>query len=442
LSFAFDLPLSGELVRLVQATVSPPIIVLGVLALLALLLAVALVGLRALRLAERGLGSRQGRAALAGALLVTILASPVAGIGDRRLGAFAASALPAMLRESLFCLRLDRHRAVQTAAVEAAAERLRAGPGLEKLGGAPVLIFLVESYGETVVERPEHARVIEPVYRSLEATLTGHGFSVATGLLDSPTYAGRSWFAQETLFTGARVADRIADEIVQRRQPPTMATVFRRAGYRTVFAQPANRFRGLSRWAYDFEFSYAGWDLGYQGPSFGFANMPDQLAVDFLHRHEVGPARGPLLVAYALQSSHSPWSEQPPFVEDWSRLGDGTVYRSLPIERFPVTWNTLAAGGPAYLRSVAYDLRVLTDYLVRFARPDTLAIILGDHQPVAEVTGGSLSHAVPAHVVSRSAALVAPFLARGYVPGLRPQRGGPPPGLETFLPDLLADFSN
>ena len=68
-------------------------------------------------------------------------------------------------------------------------------------------------------------------------------------------------------------------------------------------------------------------------------------------------------------------------------------------------------------------------------------IVLGDHQPVAEVTRFSGSSAVPIHVWSRNPALVAPFRARGYTPGLRPARGAPPRGMETFLPDLLADFS-
>ena len=101
----------------------------------------------------------------------------------------------------------------------------------------------------------------------------------------------------------------------------------------------------------------------------------------------------------------------------------------------------MARAGGAYLRSVAYDLRLLTDYAIRFVPGETLMVILGDHQPVAEVTGWSASHAVPVHVISRSRALVAPFLARGYLPGMRPRRTAPPAGLETFLPGLLADFS-
>jgi hypothetical protein len=127
-------------------------------------------------------------------------------------------------------------------------------------------------------------------------------------------------------------------------------------------------------------------------------------------------------------------------VDDWARLGDGRVFQELPAERFPVGWTTLAAGGAAYVRSLAYDLEVLARYAERVTG-DALIVVLGDHQPVAEVTGYDPSHAVPVHVMSRRLDLVRAFLARGYVTGMRPRLGGPAPGMETFLPALLEDLS-
>jgi hypothetical protein len=84
----------------------------------------------------------------------------------------------------------------------------------------------------------------------------------------------------------------------------------------------------------------------------------------------------------------------------------------------------------------------LKRYLADYVKDDSLVIILGDHQPVAEVNGHSSSHGIPIHVLSRSQALLQPFLARGYTTGMRPHRAGTLPGLERFLPDFLADFSS
>jgi hypothetical protein len=131
----------------------------------------------------------------------------------------------------------------------------------------------------------------------------------------------------------------------------------------------------------------------------------------------------------------------PPVIDDWSRIGDGAVYRTLPAQHFPISWTNLSDAAEAYDRSVAYDLQVIVDYAVRFVPAGALVIVLGDHQPVAEVTRFSASTAVPIHVFSRNPALVAPFRARGYRPGMRPARAAAPRGMETFLPDLLSDFS-
>jgi hypothetical protein len=60
---------------------------------------------------------------------------------------------------------------------------------------------------------------------------------------------------------------------------------------------------------------------------------------------------------------------------------------------------------------------------------------------VAEVTRWSRSHAVPVHVISRNRALVDAFRTRGFQSGMRPAPADAPPGLETLLPDLLADLS-
>jgi hypothetical protein len=144
---------------------------------------------------------------------------------------------------------------------------------------------------------------------------------------------------------------------------------------------------------------------------------------------------------YALVSSHAPWDVQPPLLADWSQLGDGSTFAVRPPVRFPVNWSSLHQASAAYLHSIAYDLQVLADYLTRFDLGDALVILLGDHQPVADVTRSSPSQAVPIHIISRQAALVDAFRARGYSPGMRPAISDSPPGMETFLADLLTTLS-
>jgi hypothetical protein len=170
--------------------------------------------------------------------------------------------------------------------------------------------------------------------------------------------------------------------------------------------------------------------------------------LDFVHRREVAarpaPAapRGPLFVEYALVSSHSPWSLQPRVVPDWERLNDGgRIYNSQEPVRYPLNWSNLYEGGDAYVTSLIYDFEVLRRYLGERVAGGALVIILGDHQPSAEVTDDSPSYGVPIHVVSRDHALVDRFVNAGYARGMQPGPAPAPLPMERFLPQLLRMFS-
>ena len=128
-------------------------------------------------------------------------------------------------------------------------------------------------------------------------------------------------------------------------------------------------------------------------------------------------------------------------IADWSALGDGAIYRAERGTHFENGWLELGGAAEAYGRSVVYDLEVLRRYLGELVTDDSLVIILGDHQPHSEVTDGNPATGVPVHVLSRDPSLLEPFRARGYVPGMRAASGTPRAGLETFMTDLVSDFS-
>jgi hypothetical protein len=443
IDLASELATAPEVGRLLDATVPRLTVIAGAAALCLLLVGIGVLVAAILRRAERYFLDRRGRIIFAAATVLALAISALVPPDRRglRAGAFGASVAPVAVAQVRSYAGLARRRQEALAEIHRNDQRLReAARALGTWRGANVFLFLVESYGETVLERPDLARDIEPVYAAAGDALAAAGFDVASGLLTSPTYAGRSHLAQETLATGFAAADPVVDALVQRERPTTMARIFREAGYRTVLVQPGTNHPGMYRWSYDFEKVYSAWDLDYQGPSYRWAPMPDQFTLDFVHGREVARATGPLLIEYALISSHAPWSDQPPVVPDWDRIGDGRVFASLPAARYPIGWTNLADAGDAYLHAVSYDLQILAQYVAKFVPGDALVIVLGDHQPVAEVTRASRSHAVPVHVISRNRAFVDAFRARGYQSGMHPARPANPAGLETLLPDLLADL--
>ncbi len=86
-------------------------------------------------------------------------------------------------------------------------------------------------------------------------------------------------------------------------------------------------------------------------------------------------------------------------------------------------------------------MQVLKSYIAKFVHDGSLLILLGDHQPVREVSGDNDNHSVPVHVVTRDPAFLEPFVARGYVKGMRPRMDEEHPPMEEFLVNLLRDFS-
>ncbi|MDH5227498.1 MAG: hypothetical protein OEW50_08880, partial [Gammaproteobacteria bacterium] len=60
---------------------------------------------------------------------------------------------------------------------------------------------------------------------------------------------------------------------------------------------------------------------------------------------------------------------------------------------------------------------------LRQPRPrDTVYVIVGDHQPTANVTGEGASWDVPVYIVASDPQLLARFTAQGFVAGLEPPR--------------------
>jgi hypothetical protein len=171
--------------------------------------------------------------------------------------------------------------------------------------------------------------------------------------------------------------------------------------------------------------------------------MTDQYVLDFIHRNEVEGASRPLFIQYVMISSHYPFNMIPRFFEDWSRIGDGSIYhREESVNVLPIKPGNQTAGAEGYVAAMAYELKLIREYLSNFVDREALIVVVGDHQPYSGITGKSKPRSVPLHVISERADFLAPFLDRGYTEGLIPRQELPHAGLETFLPSLLESFGS
>lgn len=436
-----NLRLLRELPRLLRTTLSAwqlGLLGFGVLG------GMALVGLAcygALRVAAESLQAPNNQRLFLAASLAYVCFSLIpAGLRERFARPLPASASGRLVPELRSIIRASGTDERERHAVASARTELSRMPnGLARLGRADVLVFIVESYGQTVLEDTAYVPTVRREFTAFERELGAAGYAMASNVLDSPTFGGCSWFAHAALDTGIRVDNQLAFEALANDHPFTLADAFHAAGYRTVVAEPATEGPAANYLHFDREYYARAFD--YRGPRLGWGRLPDQYVLDFIHRRELVDREVPRFIQYALVTSHAPWLAEATVLDDWSRIGDGSVFAGLPIRRHTTNWSNLDQASDAYLDAIVYDLEVLRRYLASELHNDTLVIIVGDHQPPGGVTRSSTGHGVPVHVLSRKSELVAPFLARGYASGMWPAPSSSRPPMERFLFEFVRDFS-
>jgi hypothetical protein len=220
-----------------------------------------------------------------------------------------------------------------------------------------------------------------------------------------------------------------------------LAKEFHQAGYRSVSVKPGTTRASPETKIYGYDKEYSAADLGYRGPTFAWAPMPDQFALQRYADWELKQPKQPIYALIALVSSHFPFNPHPTFVEDWTSLGDGHIWNGLPRLQFDKPEGVFTPGMLGYLSSISYDLRVTSEFITRYVRDDALVLVLGDHQPILPVAAFDTSRLTPMHVLSRRSELLAPFHARGCVPGMRGDDHQPVLPMEELGVTLLSALS-
>lgn len=370
--------------------------------------------------------------------------------------AYAASPLLGVDRHESFSRPLTATIAEQAVRLRAALSPARSESQLSPspsfdgevsaLNGADVLIIFAEAYGAASLDEPDIAAALAPGREALAMSLRAGGRRAVSARMRSPTFGGASWLAHAALLSGVDTRDPDDYDLLLTTTRPTLVSHFARHGYRTIAWMP-----GLQRpWPegsfYGFE-RYADADsIGYVGRSFGYWRIPDQASIALLQAQELAPARRPSedarrprFVVFPTVTTHAPFRPVPPYLQDWSKLLRPDAYPAEAVEQAlaqPASW---VQPTPAYVDAMRYQFDWLAAYVGGHAPADALIIVIGDHQPIAGVSGRNASWNVPVHLLSRDEALLARFEALGFTAGLTP----PTPALGSMhelTPILLEAF--
>ncbi|MEO1482678.1 MAG: hypothetical protein AAFU77_11280 [Myxococcota bacterium] len=405
-----DLRLVPELQELLTNTGGPNTLSFLAVALgLYVLLAIALL---------RGVSGHTGAvAALAGAVLV-----PALFLGQNMtLSGRIASELGSLTGAGSFEARVAAEHATVIERWNGADRAFR---------GRDLHLIVVESYGETVFRHPPYRALREERLPRFAADLAAAGFSVQSRYYRSPTFGGRSWFAHSAISAGVMVGDSDRYRMLLDSKIEPLASHFRRGGYTTTLVAPAIiRAWPESRY-FSFDEVLVFESLGYEGPRFGFAMVPDQWVLDRVSAR-LGP--GPNFVEWHLTSTHAPFTAHAPFLSA-EALAAEHPYRDVEVKRFPITWPDLNNAEVGYAWAMDYEFQVLADALPRLIEDGGIAIVVGDHQPNGALTGDEATWNVPCHVIGSNL-----HRWEGYREGIEPR--GPAAPLSQLFVDILENES-
>ncbi|MET7718393.1 sulfatase [Streptomyces sp. NPDC005407] len=331
-------------------------------------------------------------------------------------------------------------------AKEAATDDFRDTPAdqlLTGLRGKDVIFAFIESYGRSAVQDPRMAPQVGALLADGTSRLRAAGFSSQSAFLTSPTAGGGSWLAHSTFMSGLWIKNQKRYDSVTSSDRMALTGAFQRAGaWRTVGfmpgvtrAWPEGQFYGLDS-IYDSRY------LGYKGPYFSWAPVPDQYSLSAFERLEHGkPGREPMMAEIILVSSHNPWAPIPKMI-GWDEVGDGSVYDAInkagkdPKE----VWKDPKKVRTEYRRSIEYSLNSLISYVEKYGDDNTVLVFLGDHQPAPIVTGEDASRDVPIAIVAHDPAVMDQISGWGWQDGLKPGPKAPVWRMDTFRDRFLTAY--
>jgi hypothetical protein len=314
---------------------------------------------------------------------------------------------------------------------------------LASLRGKDVVICFIESYGRSAVEDPEFAPGVTAVLDAGNRQLRARGFDSRSAFLTSSTVGGGSWLAHGTFHSGLWIDNQQRYDDLDASQRLTLTRAFRRAGWRTVGVMPGNDAPWQQSDSLGYDRVYAAADLGYRGPRFSWASMPDQYTLSSFERTEhASRNRPPVMAEITLVSSHAPWEPIPRLV-DWKDIGNGSIFEGMADANDPpqaiLTRPALRVHAD-YRAAIEYSLSSLISYIRTYGDKNLVVIFLGDHQPSPIVTGYGVSHDVPISIVTQDRSVLSRISSWGWQDGLKPGPQAPVWRMDAFRDRFLTAF--
>ncbi|MCX4231630.1 sulfatase [Streptomyces ortus] len=313
------------------------------------------------------------------------------------------------------------------------------------LRGKDVIFAFIESYGRSAIEDPIMAPGVDATLDEKTAELTEAGYAAKSGWLTSATYGGSSWLGHSTFLSGLWISNQARYRTVTAGEHLTLTGAFQRTGdWRTVGIMPGVQKSWPEGSFYGLDNVYDSRELGYKGPKFSWSTMPDQYALSAYQRLEHGKKRDkPLMSEIILTSSHQPWAPIPKTIP-WDEVGDGSVYKDIQKEgkKASDVFYDSTKVKEEYGKSIQYSVTSLIDYVVKYGDKNTVLVFLGDHQPLARVSGDHANRDVPVSIVAHDKSVLDKIDDWGWTDGIKPDHTAPVWRMDSFRDRFLTAYGS
>ena len=308
-------------------------------------------------------------------------------------------------------------------------ESALAGKLSDNLYTPNIYIFSVESYGKIIADNQLIRSRYTQMMTRINDSLLQNEWSAVTNYSKAPVIGGSSWLSALTFLSGKNIDNQIKYGYFTANYTPDFVTYFRRKGYHSVLLQPPTRERpGLPvNNLYKFDTSILYDDLEYTGKQYGWGIIPDQYSIRFAQERYLSKISEPIFFFFTMVSSHVPWDifQLPPYSthpissEALLKLYDNDYNSEFSHpNKVKIDSNSDSYGFiENYLHFISYDLKVIEQFILNDIHPESVILILGDHQPPILKQENS-NFQTPVHVISQNQQILDTFERYNFVPGM------------------------
>jgi len=93
-----------------------------------------------------------------------------------------------------------------------------------------------------------------------------------------------------------------------------------------------------------------------------------------------------------------------------------------------------------YGKSIQYSVTSLIDYVIKYGNKNTVLVFLGDHQPIAKVSGNHASRDVPVAIVAHDPKVLDKIADWHWTQGLQPAHDAPVWKMSSFRDRFLTAY--